>query len=123
MDQKIIYNANQNAWNLFFGVFFAALLASAVYVLWFLDITPESISVFDFLLVVLAVFRLVRLFTYDKITQFARDWFLKKEYVDGVWVKEKHKKGWKLTISDLLDCPWCTGVWLSLPITFLYFVT
>jgi len=27
------------------------------------------------------------------------------------------------TISKLLGCPWCTGVWLALFTTFLYFLT
>ena len=123
MDPKIVYNPNQNNWNFFFAVLFAFFLTLAVYILWASKIIPTSIPIFDFLLIVLCVFRLVRLFTYDKITQFARDWFLKKEYTNGVWIKRKPDSGWQLTISDLLDCPWCTGVWLSLPVTFLYFLT
>lgn len=81
------------------------------------------IGVFDFFILVLASFRLTRLFVYDKITQFVRDFFQRTTLVDGVIVREKYGRGPLRTLSDLLDCPWCTGVWVALPVIFFYFYT
>ncbi len=72
---------------------------------------PHSIPLFDFLLISLGVFRLIRLFAYDKITQFIRDFF-------GSW-----KTGPFKTISELMGCPWCLGIWAALGLVFLYYIT
>ncbi|HET9641413.1 MAG TPA: DUF1360 domain-containing protein [Candidatus Paceibacterota bacterium] len=68
-------------------------------------VTPE-----DIILISLAVMRLVRLFTYDKITKFIRDWFV-----------GAHPESFMGTLGALLDCPWCTGLWFAAFTVFLYF--
>ena len=68
---------DQNFWNFFFGVLFAVFLVVMSLVLEQKNgMIMTSIPLFDFFLIVLAIFRLVRLFSYDKITQFARDFFM-----------------------------------------------
>ncbi len=88
---------------------------------------PDSISLFDLALVSLAAFRLTRLFVYDKITQFVRDWFLVKrvEKADGelLIIRSPHRSGPLRTISELLGCPWCFGVWAALVVLFFYALT
>ena len=43
----------------------------------------------------------------------------------GEWtmMKTVPPKGIRRTILELLDCPWCTGVWISLFVVFFYFYT
>ncbi|MGM9923940.1 MAG: DUF1360 domain-containing protein [Bacillus sp. (in: firmicutes)] len=76
-------------------------------------------SMFDLLLLSLASFRLTRLIVYDKITAFIRKPFFKE-------VDEKNEKGEIETyivpkkggivgfIGELLNCYWCTGVWVAI---------
>ncbi|PIT90971.1 sporulation protein [Candidatus Kaiserbacteria bacterium CG10_big_fil_rev_8_21_14_0_10_49_17] len=89
---------------------------------------PQGLSVFEFFLLSLAAFRLTRLFVYDKITQFIRDWFLRKEVLAGedgelVIVRRKYVQGPLRTASELLECPWCFGVWAAACVLFFYFIT
>lgn len=87
---------------------------------------PTSISFFDVSLIALAVFRLSRLFVYDKITQFIRDIFLRKREVvarDGTILVERtaYQDGPARAISDIFNCPWCIGIWFSPVVLFFYF--
>ncbi len=72
---------------------------------------PSSIPVFDFILIILAVFRLSELFVYDKVMRYFRKLF------------ETDETGLRRTVYDLLSCPWCVGVWAALAVTFFYFLT
>jgi hypothetical protein len=71
---------------------------------------PTTIPVFDLVLVVLATFRLVRLFVYDKIMRWLKD------LLGGA------ERGPLKTAFDLLDCPWCFGVWAGTFVVFFYFL-
>ncbi len=118
---------DQNIWNFVFSILFAVLLSLTV---WYFYAkyggTPMYISTFDLILIGLAIFRITRLFVYDKITQFLRDTLLRSREVVGsdgkVYIERVPYKGGPLrTISDLLACPWCTGMWASLFVVFFYF--
>lgn len=76
---------------------------------------PLFINGFDFALIVFAAFRLTRLFVYDKIMQWFRDLFLE----NGALPED----GPTRTISDILACPWCVGVWFALLLVFFYYLT
>lgn len=86
-----------------------------------------DISPFHFLLVSLTTFRLTRLFVADHITAWMRDLCMKKVSINdpltgAVFVrKEKHLKGLRRLISDILGCPWCVGVWVALGTIVLYY--
>ncbi|MED4403236.1 DUF1360 domain-containing protein [Metabacillus fastidiosus] len=70
----------------------------------------------------LAVFRLTRLFVFDKITEFIRRPFhneVEEMNENGnvetyIEIKGNGLRAW---IGELLSCYWCTGVWCS---AFLY---
>ncbi|HUX80803.1 MAG TPA: DUF1360 domain-containing protein [Candidatus Paceibacterota bacterium] len=66
----------------------------------------------DFILMALAIFRLIRFFTYDSITAFVRRWF------DGA-----DPDSLRGSLGTLINCPWCTGLWFSLLVAFFYFAT
>ncbi|MDB5225752.1 MAG: hypothetical protein JWL87_704 [Candidatus Adlerbacteria bacterium] len=118
---------DQNFWNFIFSLFFIAVLVAA---LWgmrelrggYLVAVPP----FDALLMAFAAFRVTRLVVYDKITRWFRELFAEtRSYEkDGTWYVEvkPHVSGFRSTVYDLLNCPWCIGVWSALVVTFCYFV-
>jgi hypothetical protein len=105
------YKRNQYYWHFIFSTVFVALVAFSLIYLKSHSRLPRRIPTFDFILLGLATFRLVRLFTYDLVTNFVRDHF------------KKYQSGSGRTIWHLLDCPWCSGVWAALVVTFFYFAT
>jgi hypothetical protein len=98
-------------WHFFTSIIFIILVIAAIIYLNNLNRLNIPISFFDFVVLSLAVFRLVRLFTYDKVMDFIRD------YLD------KYEKGFGKSLSELIHCPWCTGIWISLFTTFIYFLS
>ena len=118
---------DQNVWNFIFSLFFIVVLAAAA---WFIreqnGFYPFYISIFDGLLLSLAAFRITRLMVYDKIARWFRELFAQKRYYEenGVEYVEvtPYGKGFRHTVHDLLQCPWCIGVWSALVVTFCYFV-
>lgn len=71
---------------------------------------PQSIPLFDFFILALATFRVTRLLVHDLVLDFVRDFF------------ETSSRGLGLSMHDLLDCPWCTGAWISLAVGYVYFL-
>lgn len=122
-------NDDQNLWNFIYSLFFAAFFVGLMCVLYRVNgALPTSIAFFDAVLIALATFRLIRLFVYDKITRFIRDLFMEYREVyseQGVTYVELHQPGCGplRTMSDLLACPWCFGVWAGLVVTFFYYLT
>ncbi len=119
---------NVNAWNIFFSILFAFFLfCSLVLVAAKYQGFPRYVPIFDIVLMVLAVQRLTRLLVYDKITRWFREMFVFKRELyaeDGSrWIELiPYGRGLRHTIHDLLQCPWCIGVWASLLIVFCYFM-
>jgi len=105
------YKRDQYFWHFVYSVVFVALVALSLLYLKTHDRLPRKIPTFDFILLGLATFRLIRLFTYDLITNFIRAHF--KQYKNG-----PGRVAW-----HLLDCPWCSGVWMAFAVTFFYFAT
>lgn len=73
---------------------------------------PTWIPLFDLVLITLATFRLTRLFVYDVVTEFFRHWF-----------SGYQKDSFMGTISALVHCPWCLGLWFSALVVFVYFLS
>lgn len=116
---------NVKVWNLFLIVIFLALGWWMIeYVEDYIGL-PSRISVFDFFILSLATFRLIRLVSYDSIFGFVHEFFMRKVVTEDPggtrisYVQEL--RGLKRAISVLLGCLWCTGVWISLFATFVYF--
>jgi len=99
-------------WNIVFGLFFAAIVLMGSW--WLTDAGSmiPTFSFFDLSLMTLAIFRLVRLVSYDVITKFIRD-----------AVAPAPKDSFLGTFSQLVNCPWCTGLWFSFFVVFAYFAT
>jgi hypothetical protein len=98
----------QNFWNFIFSIFFIGVLVVAILYMkearggYMLSVAP-----FDALIIALATFRITRLVVYDKITRWFRDLFMGRNGPLG-------------TVADLLQCPWCIGIWASLVVVFCY---
>ncbi|HYD93665.1 MAG TPA: DUF1360 domain-containing protein [Candidatus Paceibacterota bacterium] len=99
-------------WNSVFGIFFAALVIKGAMLLTDGGRFMPTVSLLDLTLMALATFRLVRLVSYDVITKFIRD-----------AVATAPRDSFTGTFSQLINCPWCTGLWFSFFVVFAYFAT
>lgn len=99
-------------WHTTLSIFFLLLLAFAIEWLGAMGRLAAFIPAGDFLLMTLAIMRLVRLTTYDNITAFVRDWFVGYE-----------PESFLGSLGTLINCPWCTGLWWSLIVAFSYFAS
>lgn len=97
-------------WYAALSLFFLALIFLGYDWLYINNMMGYGVPPGDIVLMSLAVMRLTRLFTYDKITQFVRDWFV-----------DAHPNSFRGTLGALLDCPWCTGLWFAAFVVFFYF--
>lgn len=118
---------DQNFWNFIFSIFFIGVLMVAVYYMQELrGGYLVSVPPFDALVMSFAAFRITRLIVYDKIARWFRELFAsRREYEeDGVTYVEvaPYPSGFRHTVYDLLNCPWCIGVWSALIVVFCYFV-
>lgn len=118
---------DQNFWNIAYSIFFLAVAIGLLRSLYAVHgALPTSISLFDLSIIMLATFRLTRLFVYDKITRFIRDMFqhAEEEYTqEGVtyFRKVERRSGPLRTAYELLICPWCFSIWAALFVTWGYF--
>ncbi len=99
-------------WNSAYGLFFVVLVFIGTGWLVEYGLLARTISLGDFLLMALAIFRLTRLATYDVITKFIRD-----------AVAGAPEQSFVGTFSKLVNCPWCTGLWFSFFVVFFYYAS
>lgn len=116
---------DQYFWNIIFTLFYLALLSMAVIIL---DgeayRSYADLTVLDIALIALATQRLIRLFVYDSMTKFFREQFLDAKVTRGGKVTlHKPARGPRRTLSDLMGCPWCFGVWSGTMVTFFYLLS
>lgn len=99
-------------WNIFFSLFFAVLLALGIGYLVAIGGFNRPLLTGDLVLMTLAIWRLIRLFSYDVITAFFRAWFTNAP-----------PDTFRGTLHALINCPWCIGLWFSFVVVFFYFAT
>jgi hypothetical protein len=105
------HTVGYKAWNFLFSVLFLAVLAAAIVEMKEIRGTfLMSVSPFDALIMTFATFRITRLVVYDRITLWFRELFVDR------------KSGLLTVVADLLQCPWCIGIWAALAVVFFYFV-
>lgn len=125
----MIKKDDQDFWNFMYSLFFITISGILFFTVYTVKGSlPTSIPIFDFSIIILATFRLTRLFVYDKIAKFFRDFFtiVEERYTEeGVTYFEKKEPvyGPKRTAYDLLTCPWCFSVWASVVVVFFYLIT
>lgn len=112
---------NQHWWNIFFTLVFLLMITSGIWTLLMYGYrTPESITVFEFVVLVLATLRLTRLVLHDKVSAFVRDQFYDRNMVGHL---VKPQKGIRRTLADLLSCPWCFGMWAGAVVVFFFLLS
>ena len=99
-------------WSIALSILFIGLVAFGIWYLTSIGAFYRNLGIADLLLMSLAVWRLTRLFTYDAITKFIRDWF--------VGAKPTSLRG---ALHTLVNCPWCSGLWFGATVVFFYFLT
>lgn len=99
-------------WHTFLSIFFTSLAVLGYLWLGANDKLATWVPLGDFVLMAFAIMRLVRLFTYDAITAFVREWFA-----------GHHPESFLGSLGTLVNCPWCSGLWFSLVVVFFYFAT
>lgn len=115
---------DQYLWNFVFLVFFLVLIAMGAIILETeARLTYTELAWSDYLLIVLATWRLTRLCVNDTIMK----WF-REQFYDAVADKKqillvKPARGPRRTIADLMSCPWCFGMWAGAMVTFFYLLT
>ncbi|MDE3838244.1 sporulation protein [Bacillus methanolicus] len=86
----------------------------------------SDITIWNVILMGLASFRLTRLIVFDQITYFFRKPFfdeiteINQNGENEVYLEPK-QYGFKKWMGELLSCYWCTGIWVSMFVIFLYF--
>ena len=120
MEEKI------KQWNMLAVVVFGVLAVLAFRCLARQGALYSYLGLGDFLLLALAIFRIIRLVAYDNITLFFREFFLDvktvslapggEEFVERV----PSENSFKRTMTKLLNCPWCLGPWVTLGVLYLY---
>lgn len=104
---------NDHAWNLGASVFF--LFLTALFFVFIRNFGGDyylyRLGFLDLVIIGMASFRLTRLFTLDKIFSFARAWFFDTNEHGGM---VKPGTGIRRIAAELIECPWCTGLWSGL---------
>ncbi len=115
---------DQYFWNFFFSGFFLILIIMGAIILETESRIPlAELKWVDYLLITLASWRVTRLFVYDAVTKFVREQFWDLEKSGRGYLLLKPKVGPRRTLADLLECPWCFGMWATATVTFFYLIT
>jgi hypothetical protein len=104
------HTLSYRVWNFLFSAFFLIVLGMATAYLGNGDAFPRAVPWFDAIMMVFATLRITRLIVYDRITLWFRELFFEP------------KTGFMQVVIDLLQCPWCIGIWAGLVVAFCYFV-
>ena len=80
----------------------------------------NNLNWLTYFIIILASYRLTHLIVFDKITEFIRKPFLKKEIVVDDKGNEHIKKVPTSKFGYLLNCYWCAGVWSAIMIAISY---
>lgn len=97
-----------NFWSVF--VFFGAVVLVG-FLLENKGVEIQKLTFKEAVVIVLASYRMTRILVFEKIFKYFRNVLKKREdlYVIG-------------TLSSIVTCPWCAGVWVTLIIVVFYFL-
>ena len=93
----------EKIWNVISILVFAGFVVVLGYTLGKCNIDVKNITVWNWVIIVLATFRLTRMILYDRIFKFLRD-----------IIKPFSRKGIIVSLRSLFTCPWCAGVWVAM---------
>ena len=115
---------DQYFWNVVFLIFFLCLAFMATVILESESYKLYSdLTLFDYALISLASFRIIRMVVYDTMFAFVREQFFDATEYKGKVILVKPERGPRRTLADLITCPWCFGVWSAAMVSFFYLLT
>jgi hypothetical protein len=99
------------AWNFWSAFVFFGMVVLVGYLLEKRDIDIEQITLKEAIVIILASYRMTRVIVFEKIFKYLRDVFKRRDnlYLVG-------------TLSNIITCPWCAGVWVTLTIIVFYYL-
>jgi hypothetical protein len=99
------------AWNFWSAFVFFGMVVLMGYLLERKGIRIDEIGIREALVIILASYRMTRIIVFEKIFKYLRDVLKRREnlYVTG-------------TLSNIITCPWCAGVWVTLIIIIFYYL-
>ncbi len=102
----------EKIWNLVSLLVYAALAAATGYFFEKYGKGFDDVSVWEWVIMALATYRLTRILVYDRIFKAFRD-----------FIRANERFGLMVSLKSLITCPWCAGVWAALGVFVLqYFV-
>jgi len=107
----MINERKHQAWNFWSAFFFFGMIVLVGYLLEKKGVDIEDITLKETIVIILASYRMTRILVFEKIFKFFRDSMKRREdlYILG-------------TISSIITCPWCAGVWVTLTIIVFYYL-
>ena len=97
-----------NFWSAF--VFFGAVVLVG-YLLEKKGVEIEEITLKEAIVIILASYRMTRILVFEKIFKYFRDVLKERENIYVI-----------RTLSSIITCPWCAGVWVTLTIIVFYYL-
>jgi hypothetical protein len=99
------------AWNFWSAFFFFGAVVLVGYLLRIKGVDITKLTFKEALIIVLATYRMTRILVFEKIFKYLRDVLKRREdlYLLG-------------TLSSIITCPWCAGVWVTLLTVVFYFL-
>jgi hypothetical protein len=99
------------AWNFWSAFIFFGFVVLVAFLLDKNNTDIKELKFKEALVIILASYRMTRILVFEKIFKYLRDAFKRKEklYIIG-------------TLSSIITCPWCAGVWVTLVIISFYFL-
>lgn len=97
------------AWNFWSAFVFFGLVALVGYLLSRKDIDIREISMKEAVVFILASYRMTRILVFEKIFKYLRDVLKRRNHLLFIG-----------TMSSIITCPWCMGVWVTLLIIVFY---
>jgi hypothetical protein len=99
------------AWNFWSAFVFFGLVVLMGYLLEKEGVDIKKITFKEAVVIILATYRMTRILVFEKIFKYLRDVLKRREdlYLIG-------------TLSSIITCPWCLGVWVTLIIVMFYYL-
>lgn len=99
------------SWNFWSAFVFFGMVVLVGYLLKKKGVDIEEITLKEAIVIILASYRMTRIIVFEKIFKYLRDVFKRRDnlYVIG-------------TLSNIITCPWCAGVWVTLIIVVFYYL-
>lgn len=99
------------AWNFWSAFVFFGMVVLVGYMLDKKGIDIKEMTLREAVVIILASYRMTRILVFEKIFKYFRDVLKRREdlYLLG-------------TLSSIITCPWCAGVWVTMVIVVFYYL-